>query len=226
MSPKSNFRKQYERAIGLISIIVAFGLSVPSRSVATTWTVTIDLHTENDKPHYDVAKSDNVCTYPIPSDGYILYICRGDTVVWNVKTKTDGDYKLRIFFQHPVLDDDNSVKPALTKWFDGAKGHLTKGGKVDSSVQSDETEEYAYAVSVYDADKPNRVLYLHDPKIIVGTGRTPSPINSLHTSIAEVNQLVMFFKDNSQAAKDVELRKLIEDLNNAVEKLNKQVDFK
>jgi len=165
MFSQANLWARYQQVVMYIAGLCVLGSLFPiSTGAQVTWTLTIDFSSEQDKPVYSVSQSGtSACNYPTPKDAYFLNICAGDSVVWNAKTKS-GNYKLKIFFHRPCLDDSSGT---LAQWFSGDNAPTT-GGKTDGTINFDPHEEYRYDVAVYDTSR-NKV-FVHDPKIIVGTG--------------------------------------------------------
>lgn len=159
----------------LIAAMGALGLLCPFHlSAQVVWTVTIAFTTTTsstgapvDHETYTVARNPatgGTCNYSVPDDGgYHLRVCSGDKIYW-VVTTPGSQNAVRIFLIHAVLDDANSMPTHL---FQAQNAALT-GGPVDSNVKPSDFEEYEYSVAAYDIN--NQHLYLHEPRIIIGTG--------------------------------------------------------
>jgi hypothetical protein len=188
--------------------VLALVLFAPSSSKAqVTWIVTVDFSSEQDIPVYTVSQSgSSACNYPTPADAYLLRICSGDIVVWKAATKSKK-YSLKVLFRRAVLDDKNS-NPALL--FSGNDANPTQGGKTDSKITADDHEEYEYIVSVYDTMHSKH--YLHDPKIIIGTGKNTSIKELVQILESNLEQLRNSLRNNTEA-----------DVQGDLEKLNKTV---
>jgi hypothetical protein len=213
---KSSLLKKYQWLVLFVAAFV-FGLLSPSRAAAQTiWTLTIDFSKGDDAPSYDVTTSGTSiggCSYPVPSDGYSITICPGDYVVW--KAKTPGKkYSLRVYFPLAALNDSSSK---LAHWFEGDDANVTTGGQ--TGVSPDDHVQYQYAVSVYDKGTGHNKLYLHDPRIIIGTGGK-SASNILHDLNSDAKQLDRSLQDNL----DEEVRKDLKKLQEIIDELGKHIN--
>lgn len=175
MSHQPSLASRHRHLAVLIAVIGAFSVSSPLRvSAQVTWTVTVafttNVTTGEDHQTYSVSKgTTGVCNYGVPNDGgYHLRVCKGDKILWVVTTPS-GQNWVRIFHQHAILDDTSGNKTHLFQ----AQNAAATGGKIDSSVKEDDFEEYEYCVAAYDITSQH--LYLHDPRIIVGTGGRELP---------------------------------------------------
>lgn len=153
--------------LAFAAVVVTFGLFAPSCSATNvTWRVKITFKASDpDNPTYSVQKgTTGTCAYlqPQPLQGYAFHICAGDTVVWEVVVPGHTGYKLRIFFPRMAFTGPGG---GLKKSFDGDETHLAKG---TVGVPADDLDEYSYSVGVIDKESGN--IYVHDPKIIIGTG--------------------------------------------------------
>lgn len=201
MSISFNVLRALRLRWGFIALAVTLGLFVPSADASgVTWTVTVNFNvTDTDHPKYTVTKtmpSGSSCSYSAPSHAYILHICTGDTVVWQTVTPSQGAYTLRLFFPVAIF---NGPGGGLAKSFDGSNTTLATGTVANSITASDD-DEYSYSIGVL--DNVTGKLYVHDPKVIIGTG-------TRLTGAELVNDL----QDNSKSLKDLNVSdKVNEDL--------------
>jgi hypothetical protein len=177
MSQQLNSLSNTKRILFVLSLITVSSLlffrnaqaQPPTTWTATTWTVLIDVTdkvsgTVKETPGYTYTRTPGSCA-DSPANAFTLYICDGDTVQWKTKTNNNNPSYLRIFLvQSNVLDD---VYGNATQRFDVTNGLPTTGGQTDPTVNSSGTP-YEYCVAVF--DKTSNHLYIHDPKIIIGTG--------------------------------------------------------
>jgi hypothetical protein len=162
--------------------------------VATTWTVTIDVtdsggHVKED-PDYTYTRTNGSCPGPSTGPADPLNICAGDTVQWKVVTNSKSDH-LRIFQPDAVLLDSGKNR---TKRFYAKDGGTTTGGTTMGGVVPN---TYEYCVAAY--DKGNPYLYIHDPKIIIGTGSDEALVKNL----AETAQALLERHPENRAIKKI-----------------------
>ena len=159
------FKRSIVFAFAITALTVA--LASNAKALSTTWKIKIDVSSGNEKPSYSVTPPANThnCAganpSPAPSAEY-LYICAGDSVQWEVKTK-GGNGKLSVYQKDLFLYKG----AAQAQWFHAKEGQ-SDGGTTDVNTPKGQVHEYS--VAVFDDDSANPHLYVHDPKIIIGTG--------------------------------------------------------
>lgn len=181
-----------------ISAAEAQAAPPPPPPPPTTWTITVDVSSGNEKPSYTVSPPANghncagTNPHPVPSAEY-LYICPGDTVQWEVKTK-GGNGKLSVYQKDKFL-----YKGATsTQWFHTKEGQPPDSGTTQGNAAKG--TEHEYCIAAFDDDSANPHLFVHDPKIVIGTGnREEALINSI---IDEAQQLQGLLHDASDTVKN------------------------
>lgn len=160
----------YATAIAAFVVLLAF-----TAKAQTTWTVTVNVSSGKERPVYTLSSNPSGAPNcagtnpsPKPSVEY-LYVCPHDTVNWVAKASTVA-YSLTVYFKQPVLDDGTSSVPTPpTQVLHGSNTQpQPAGGPIDNNALPN---TYEYSVGVFDPAANH--LYVHDPKIIIGTGGGP-----------------------------------------------------
>src|ERR1700735_2022645 len=169
LSLEVNFKHCVMMAMGL----AAFGglFLTSTRAQRTTWTVTITVSGGTEKPVYGFLSNPPGASHclgtnpkPTPSPEN-LYICAGDEVLWT--PKSDGTKSEMAVYHKDLLLNKNGKKE---RWFHATEPN-SNGGTPD--LNEPKGVEHEYCVAVFDPS--NGHLYIHDPKIIIGTGTRPPP---------------------------------------------------
>jgi hypothetical protein len=153
-----------------VGFAVFGGLFVSNAKAQTIWTVTIDVNGKKDRPDYSFKsvpdKAPNCApANPKPSvDAEHLYVCKGDSINW-IATASSANYAVTVFTEEAILDGPDKV---ATQWFHGSSDGTTTlpaGGPIDEHAS---LTTHQYSVAVFDIAAKH--LYVHDPKIMIGTG--------------------------------------------------------
>jgi hypothetical protein len=224
MSDQLSFWNRYQRFATFFIALGVLGLLSPfSATAQVNWLVTVTFTTNattGDHQTYSVTRTPATggnCPYGVPDDGgYHLRICQRDTLSWSVVTPSNQN-EVRIFHQHAVLDDSSGQKTHL---FQAKNSAATSGGQVDGSVTPNDYEEYEYCIAVYDIT--NQHLYLHDPKIIIGTGGKLAPSDLVKILERDAEQLNESLRNDSNADVKEDLEKLRKIIHNLKERLHVQ----
>jgi hypothetical protein len=202
----------------LVTLAIAFavfgGLFVANANAQTTWTVTIDVKGKKDRPDYHLSSvpapphAPN-CAPPKPkppADAEHLYVCLGDSINW-IANASSAKYTVTVFTEEAILDGP-PPENAATQWFHGSSDGTTTlpaGGPIDEHAP---LTTHQYSVGVFDIAANQ--LYVHDPKIIIGTGY-PIQVDTVSKQIQVVKDQVIQLANkpnDDDSAKD-ELRKRI-----------------
>ncbi len=159
------------RSVVLAAVVATFGIYLTPRASAqsTAWTITVDVRSGQEKPNYTVSSVPAGASNCLPANPNPplspehLYICAGDSVYWTLMTNGKKG-KLSVY------QKDFFIYKATTptKWFHADEGKQSDGGTTD--VNGTKGQEHEYSVAVFDDNSGNSHLYVHDPKIIIGTG--------------------------------------------------------
>ncbi len=179
--------------------------AAPPPWVPSTWTVLIDFSQGTDTPVYSVSRTPANGSCPAWTDPTSLHICAGDTLLWMSKTPPGRKNQLRIYLHHPFLDDSSGNPVRRLESNSG----VAVGGVTSQKIHEDPFEDYSYSIAVHDGTK----LYIHEPKIIIGTGANQEAKDELNELKLYAKELREFYEKN-QAEKNnkdnvEELRKII-----------------
>jgi hypothetical protein len=185
---RTSFKHFVTLAIGFA---VFGGLFVTNaKAQGTTWTVTIDVNGKKDRPGYSFKSAplnapNCVGVNPKPApDAEHLYVCLGDTINW-IATASSAKYTITVFTEEAILDGPDTV---ATQWFHGSSDGTTTlpaGGPIDEHAA---LTRHQYSVGVFDIAANH--LYVHDPKIIIGTGY-PIQVDTVGKQIQVVKDQVI-----------------------------------
>jgi hypothetical protein len=182
---------------------------VPTVRAATTWTITIDVHTGKDKPDYsfkyDVYPNCKNLPPAGSQDPENLVVCPEDTVYWDFVTV--GTHKLLTMHQNQGFQPSGH-----DTWFRGDAA--TKPSVVID--KNDHGSTYEYCVAVYDDKGTKHQLYSHDPKIIIGGTLFAARIVELQKEFSPL--LDEISKDSGEGEK---ARRKAKKIDEEIEKLKK-----
>jgi hypothetical protein len=223
------FEKWQQRFAVMFAVVGGLGLLIPLRTQGQVdWVVTINFK-NGDTPAYTVDRTPTTggsCMYEAPADGnaYRLEICPHDTISWRALTPK-GMHDVTIFHEDAIFKDTQGNP--LGHWMRTSDASPTP--VATPSVPPNINIEHVYSVAVY--DRSGKVLYAHDPKLIIGTGTAvgvtreqvkeqlgvvDKNARELVKQLQEAAKTPQFFKSND-AAKDAEedaekIRKLVEEI--------------
>ena len=177
------------RCLFLITLVVAFVILLTSSAKAqsTKWIITVDSTGSEPKPGYSVSPTKGGCPYQAKQDPENLQVCPGDTIHWQAKS-TNKKSELYLFHEDLIFDQ-NGTSP---HGFQATDDKLTKAAKIklDPSLEGD----HEYYVAVF--DKATKMVYVDDPKVIVGKG---SPFELLDEIQEDCGLLVSGLANNPTA---------------------------
>jgi hypothetical protein len=189
MTRQLSFRTLGTRCVVFIAVVTVFVILLPysAKAQSTTWIITVDATGSRPKPVYSVSPTQGGCPYQAIQDPENLKVCPGDTIQW--QAKSTNKMSEMYLFHEDLIFDQNGTSP---QGFQASDDKLTGAAQIKTNPSLKGDHEYYVAVF----DKKTKRVYVHDPKVIIGTG---SPVELLEGIQEECDHLVSGLANNPNA---------------------------